>query len=101
MCYGAHSSSRALSWPVGITRWLEQKGIDTELPLPNHLGCTNMGVCNGPAMFQRLMQTTMNDLIFQIVLVYLDDTLVFSRTFSEHVERLRTVLSNITSYSPE
>ncbi|KAG1931367.1 hypothetical protein F2P79_021615 [Pimephales promelas] len=51
-----------------------------------------MGVCNGPATFQRLMQTTMNDLIFQIMLVYLDDILVFSKTFPEHLERLRTVL---------
>ncbi|XP_049332151.1 uncharacterized protein LOC125799454 [Astyanax mexicanus] len=39
-----------------------------------------MGVVNGPATFQRLMQATMTDLIFQIILVYLDDILVFSRT---------------------
>lgn len=35
------------------------------------------GVCNGPATFQRLMQVTMSDLIFQMLLVHLDDTLVF------------------------
>uniref|UniRef100_A0A3B1KGI5 ribonuclease H n=1 Tax=Astyanax mexicanus TaxID=7994 RepID=A0A3B1KGI5_ASTMX len=54
-----------------------------------------MGVVNGPATFQRLMQATMTDLIFQIILVYLDDILVFSRTFSEHVERLETVLRRL------
>ena len=39
------------------------------------------GVCNGPATFQRHMQVTMNDHIFQILLVYLDGILVFSETF--------------------
>lgn len=43
------------------------------------------GVCNRPATFQRLMQATRNDLIFQIMLVYLDDILVFSKTFTEHL----------------
>ncbi len=33
------------------------------------------GVCNGPSTFQRLMQTTMGDLVFQIMLVYLNDIL--------------------------
>ncbi|KAL2095623.1 hypothetical protein ACEWY4_007771 [Coilia grayii] len=54
-----------------------------------------MGVCNGPATFQRLMQATMNDLIFQILLVYLDDICLFSSTFSEHLERLDIVLRRL------
>lgn len=53
------------------------------------------GVCNGPATFQRLMQATMNDLVFQILLVYLDDILVYSSTFPEHFERLETVLRRL------
>lgn len=53
------------------------------------------GVCNGPATFQRLMQATMSDLIFQILLVYLDDILVFSETFEQHLERLETVFRRL------
>lgn len=53
------------------------------------------GVCNGPATFQRLMQATMNDLVFQIMLVYLDDILVYSQTFPEHLERLYRVLRHL------
>lgn len=53
------------------------------------------GVCNGPATFQRLMQVTMSDLIFRILLVYLDDILVFSETFEQHLERLETVLKRL------
>ncbi len=53
------------------------------------------GVCNGPATFQRLMQVTMSDLIFQILLVYLDDILFFSETFEQHFERLETVFKRL------
>lgn len=53
------------------------------------------GLCNAPATFQRLMQATMSDLVFQIVLVYLDDLLVFSSTFSDHLVRLETVLKRL------
>ncbi len=54
-----------------------------------------MGVCNGPATFQRLMQATMNDLIFEIMLVYLDDILVYSPSFQSHLERLDIVLKRL------
>lgn len=54
-----------------------------------------MGVCNGPATFQRLMQATMSDLIFDIMLVYLDDILVYSTTFESHLERLETVFKRL------
>lgn len=53
------------------------------------------GLCNAPATFQRLMQATMSDLAFQIVLIYLDDLLVFSSTFQDHLVRLETVLSRL------
>jgi hypothetical protein len=53
------------------------------------------GVCNGPASFQRHMQVTMNDLISQILLVYLNDILVFSETFEQHLQRLETVLKKL------
>ena len=37
-----------------------------------------MGMTNSPATFQRLMQTCLNDYIFQILLVYLVDIIVYS-----------------------
>ncbi|KAJ7990685.1 hypothetical protein DPEC_G00302960 [Dallia pectoralis] len=54
-----------------------------------------MGVCNGPATFQRLMQATMNDLVFQMMLVYLDDIMVYSQTFQEHIERTDAALKRL------
>lgn len=53
------------------------------------------GVCNGPSTFQRLMQTTMGDLIFQIMLVYLDDILVYAPMFPDHLQRLEIVLKRL------
>lgn len=53
------------------------------------------GLCNAPATFQRLMQITMSDLVLQIVLIYLDDLLVFSTTFQDHLVRLEAVLRRL------
>ncbi|KAK3560440.1 hypothetical protein QTP86_008445 [Hemibagrus guttatus] len=52
-------------------------------------------LCNAPAKFQRLMQAIMSDFVFQIVLVYLDDLLVYSSTFHEHLVRLETVFRRL------
>jgi transposase InsO family protein len=53
------------------------------------------GLCTAPQTFQRLMTSGMSDLLFQILLVYLDDVLVFSSTFEEHLVRLRQVLERL------
>lgn len=53
-----------------------------------------VGVCSGPATFQRLMQAAVNDLIFQIMVVYLDDISVYSPSFQSHVEGLTHFLGN-------
>lgn len=53
------------------------------------------GLCNAPATFQRLIHAIMSDLVFQVVLVYLDDLLVYSSTFQDHLVRLETVLKRL------
>ena len=58
--------------------------------------CVRMpfGVCNGPATFQSLIQATMSDLFFQILLVYLGDILVYSETFEQHLEPGQTQVNS-------
>ena len=49
------------------------------------------GLCNAPAIFQRLMDIVMAGLNFEICLVCLDDNIVFSQSLRQHLERLRTL----------
>jgi hypothetical protein len=50
------------------------------------------GLNNAPSTFQRLMDRVLARLKWQMCLVYLDDVLVFGRTFDEHQKRLECVL---------
>ena len=49
------------------------------------------GLCNAPAMFQRLMQNCLGELNLTYTLIYLDDIVVFTDTEAEHLKRLRAV----------
>ena len=53
------------------------------------------GLTNAPSTFQRLMNSTMSDFIFSILLVYLDDLLVYTATFDGHMEALEKVLGRL------
>jgi len=43
------------------------------------------GLTNGPATFQRYMDAVMAGLKWNILLIYIDDCLVFSKTFEDHL----------------
>ncbi len=46
---------------------------------------------NAPAIFQRLMNYVLHDYLNDFVVVYLDNILVCSNTFEEHINYLRKV----------
>jgi hypothetical protein len=50
------------------------------------------GLCGAPGTFQGAMNCTLAPLLRKCVLVFFDDILVYSATFSEHLEHLRKVL---------
>nr|XP_043898190.1 uncharacterized protein LOC122779681 [Solea senegalensis] len=53
------------------------------------------GLCNACSTFQRLMQRVFGDQQFQSLLLYLDDIVVFSSSFRQHLERLEVVLQRL------
>lgn len=55
------------------------------------------GLTNAPMTFQRLMETALSQLQWTSCLIYLDDVVIFGKTFEEHIDRLRKVLSRIRS----
>ena len=53
------------------------------------------GLTNAPATSQRLMEIILNGLAPDCCMVYLDDILVFSKTFEEHPDNLREVFQRL------
>ena len=53
------------------------------------------GLCNAPATFQRLMDTVLTNLNFEICLAYLDDIILFSHDLESHLERLQRLLDRL------
>jgi hypothetical protein len=50
------------------------------------------GLVNSPATYQRLMEEILGDLHLDICFIYLDDMIIFSKTYEEHFDRIQSVL---------
>ena len=55
------------------------------------------GLTNAPSTFQRLMETVLAGLTWSQCLIYLDDIVVYSSTFDQHLKRLRRVFDRLGS----
>jgi len=54
-----------------------------------------MGMTNSPATFQRNMELILRGLTWQNCLVYVDDIIVFSGSFDDHLQQVQTVLGRL------
>src|SRR6266498_1598491 len=50
------------------------------------------GLKGAPATFQRLMTKVLGPYLYDFVMVYLDDIIIFSQTMDEHLQHMRKVL---------
>ena len=56
------------------------------------------GLCNSPSTFQRTVEMIFGDLNFSKLVLYLDDILVYSSTFQEHLDRLEVVFQRLIKH---
>ena len=56
-----------------------------------------MGLVNSPATYQRLIEQIMSGVQYETCLIYLDDIIVYSKTFEDHIQRLDEVLTRISN----
>ena len=54
-----------------------------------------MGLANAPATYQRVMEECLGDLHLRICFIYLDDIIIFAKSFEEHLERLQMVFEKL------
>ncbi|KAI2656666.1 Retrotransposon-like protein 1 [Labeo rohita] len=56
------------------------------------------GLANSPSCFQAFINDVFRDMLNRWVIVYIDDILVYSNSYSEHVKHVRTVLQRLISH---
>src|SRR4051794_5856707 len=52
-------------------------------------------LCNAPVTFQRLMHEVLGNLIYTKVSVYLNDIIIHSKTFEQHLENINEVIEKL------
>lgn len=57
------------------------------------------GLVNAPAVFQALINDVLREMLNKFVFVYLDDILIFSCNYQEHIQHVRQVLSQLLKHS--
>ena len=82
-------------WQVGIAEEDKEKTAFTTQEGLFEFNVMPFGLCNAPATFQRLMDLTLAGMLWAECLVYLDDVIIFGRTFEEHLSNLRSVLKRL------
>jgi len=53
------------------------------------------GLTNSPATYERIVEQCLGDLNMRICVCYLDDVIIYSSTFKEHLDNIDTVFSRI------
>ena len=80
-------------WQVGIEECDKEKTAFSTRRGHFEFNVMPFGLTNAPATFQCLMECVLAGLTGEQCLIYLDDIIVFSSTFDEHLQRLANVFA--------
>ena len=84
-------------WQVGMKEEdMEKTAFSSHMGLFQY-NVLPFGLCNAPATFEAMMESMLSDLLWKKCLVYLDDVIVFGKTFQECLDNLELVLERILS----
>jgi len=73
------------------TAFLHPDGLDEFNVMP-------MGLTNSPATFQRAMNMVLSGLSWKMCLCFMDDVMVFTQTFEEHLDALGEIFSRFSEH---
>ena len=82
-------------WQVGLTEDAKEKTAFATSQGLYQFKVLPFGLCNVPSTFERLNERVLQGLRWQMLLVYLDDVIIFSRSIEEHISRLEVVFSKL------
>ena len=82
-------------WQVELAPDARQKSAFTTHKVLFEFVRMPFGLCNAPATFHRVMQVVLAGLEWRSCFVYLDDILIASKTFEEHLDHLREVFDRL------
>ena len=57
------------------------------------------GLTNAPAVYQRMINDVFKEYLYSSMMTYLDDVIIFSRTFDEHIKHLENAFNKIDEYN--
>ena len=83
-------------WQIGLDEDAKKKSAFCTTSGLFQFKVMPFGLTNAPATFQRLMERVLAGLQWQICLVYIDDVIIFSETFEDHLAHLSTVFERLT-----
>jgi len=57
------------------------------------------GLCNTPSSFQATMNTTFGPYLRKFIIIFFDDILIYSKSFSDHLEHLKIAFQTLSDHS--
>ena len=82
-------------WPIQVRERDKEKTAFSVQRGKFEFNVTPYGLCNAGASYQRLIDITLAGLAVNRVLAYMDDIIIFTTTFKEHIDSLREVFRKL------